>query len=103
VNEDGASGSFFNWLTDRKNNRLIHHRMAECGYVPVRYKHRNDGYWSIGSNRYVIYARMSLTVPERYKAAEALVEAAKADITRGTNRPGGRDSIWAAKSFKVQA
>jgi hypothetical protein len=96
------AGDFFDYLTNRKNNRVIHHRMAECGYVPIRYKHRDDGYWQIGPKRHVIYAKANLTVPEQYRAAEALVAEALADLARGTQRPSGVDSIWMMTGRQLQ-
>jgi hypothetical protein len=96
------AGTFFEFLTDRKNNRVVHYRMAECGYAPIRYKHRDDGLWTIGPKRHVIYTLANLTVSEQYKAAEALVEDAKVDLAKGKKRPGGGDSIWVMKGHKVK-
>jgi Family of unknown function (DUF5906) len=33
---DGVDDDFANWLKDRRNRRIIPHRLEACGYVPVR-------------------------------------------------------------------
>jgi hypothetical protein len=49
------------FLEDRKNRRIIPHRMKACGYVPVRNDVPKDGLWKIGGARQVIYAKEELT------------------------------------------
>jgi hypothetical protein len=48
--------------------------MEASGYVPVRKKGRDDGRWKIAGRRVTIYALSSLTVQQRYAAAEKRVE-----------------------------
>ena len=36
ITNAGARGDFADWLEDRKNRRVIPHRLERCGYVPVR-------------------------------------------------------------------
>ena len=37
------------WLTDRKNRRVIPHRLETAGYVPVRNPGADDGLWKIAN------------------------------------------------------
>ena len=62
------------WLKDRKNRRLIPHRLKKCGYVPVRNDFAKDGLWKIGT-RQVIYVKSALSITERIRAANKLMEA----------------------------
>jgi hypothetical protein len=45
------------WLHDRKNRRMIPHRMERCGYTPVRNVGAKDGLWKIEGTRQVVYAK----------------------------------------------
>ena len=62
-----------NWIQDRKNRRMIPHRMEGCGYVPVRNTGADDGLWKINDKRQVVYAKASLPLREQLKAAADLV------------------------------
>jgi hypothetical protein len=62
------------WLKDRKNRRVIPHRLETCSYVPVRNDTAKDGLWKIADRRQVIYARASLTRTEQLKAAGTLTK-----------------------------
>ena len=73
---------FVKFLDDRRNSRVIPHRMSESGYTPVRHLTRKDGIWQIGEKRHVIYAREELSAHDRYEAAKALVAKADADMAR---------------------
>jgi hypothetical protein len=68
-----AQGAFADWLRDRKNSRLIPHRMEECGYVAVRNPAAKDGLWKVGDNRQVIYASSELSTRDRHQAARVRV------------------------------
>jgi RepB DNA-primase N-terminal domain/Family of unknown function (DUF5906) len=70
----GFAGHFDTWLDDRRNSRQIPHRMAECGYVPVRNDAAKDGFWRINDKRQVVYARADLSVRDRHAAAAALAK-----------------------------
>jgi hypothetical protein len=74
VSANGARGSFYEWLTDRKNSRAIPHRLEDCGYVAVECKSRKDGRWRISGTLHVIYAKAELPIPNRYMAAEEFVK-----------------------------
>ena len=67
-----ASGDFELWIRDRKNRRVIPHRLEACGYVPVRNEAATDGLWKVHGKRQAIYARATLTVRDRLLAASGL-------------------------------
>ena len=67
-----ATGDFETWIKDRKNRRVIPHRLEKCGYAPVRNDAATDGLWRINGQRQVIYARISLPPAAQFKAASAL-------------------------------
>jgi hypothetical protein len=68
-----ATGTFAEWLRDRKNFRRIPHRLEDCGYVAVRNDGPKDGLWKIDGKRQVIYAKAELPVRERIAAASDLI------------------------------
>jgi Family of unknown function (DUF5906) len=70
INE--ATGEFEMWIRDRKNRRIIPHRMEKCGYVPVRNDAAKDGLWKINGARQVVYAKSALSLHDRLKAAGKL-------------------------------
>ena len=67
-----ADGAFNDWLKDRKNRRVVPHRLEKCGYAPVRNPDANDGLWVIRSRRQVVYAKSSLSTSEKTEAARKL-------------------------------
>jgi hypothetical protein len=67
-----ATGDFEAWISDRKNRRVIPHRLERCGYVPVRNDMAKDGLWKIRGARQVIYTRDSLSLRERIKPPATL-------------------------------
>ena len=67
-----ATDDFGVWLRDRKNRRVIPHRLEKCGYAPVRYEGA-DGLWPINGKRQAIYAKSTLSVRDRYRAATDLL------------------------------
>ena len=60
------------WIKDRKNRRIIPHRLEQCGYVPVRNDAAEDGLFKINERRQVVYASESLPVRDRIRAANQL-------------------------------
>src|SRR5262249_47811661 len=68
-----ATGSFFEWVSDRKNRRAMPHRFEQCGYVPVRNDTAKDGLWKVKGARQVIYAKATLSPVDRLKAARLVV------------------------------
>jgi hypothetical protein len=67
-----ASGEFQLWLRDRKNRRMIPHRLEQCGYVPVRNDTAKDGLWKIRGARQAVYGRATMTRHDQLKAATDL-------------------------------
>jgi hypothetical protein len=67
-----AKGELMEWLADRKNRRVIPHRLEKCGYSSMRCETTKDGRWKLGGVWQVVYAKNSLSSAERYKAAAAL-------------------------------
>jgi hypothetical protein len=65
-------GGFIYWLKDRKNRRVIPHRLEKCGYTPVRNPDAKDGMWRIRNKRQAIYASKTLTLREQIGAARGL-------------------------------
>ena len=63
-----ATGGFLEWLQDRKNRRVIPHRMEDAGYVPVRNDTADDGLWKIEGKRQVVYAKAELSLRDRFAA-----------------------------------
>jgi hypothetical protein len=72
LNQPG--GTFDEWLDDRRNSRQIPHRMAECGYVPVRNPAAKDGQWVVGGKRQTVYAKAELSVRDRHAEAGVLAK-----------------------------
>jgi hypothetical protein len=68
----GADAGLAAFLFDRKNRRIVPHRVADAGYEPVRNDTAKDGLWRIKGARKVIYAKTTLTVQERFRAAQQL-------------------------------
>jgi hypothetical protein len=77
------------WIRDRKNRRNIPRRMDACGFVPVRNAGSLDGSWKIGGRSQAIYGQKSLSVGDRYRAAERLkiAEDDHADKMKGNVTP----------------
>jgi hypothetical protein len=67
-----ARMEFANWLSERKNRKLIPHRFEACNYVPLRNSDAKDGLWKIGGDRKVVYVRETLTFHQQLAAARAL-------------------------------
>ena len=42
---------FCDWLSERKNRRVIPHRLESAGYVPVRNDAAKDGLWKLDGRR----------------------------------------------------
>jgi hypothetical protein len=66
-------GSFDTWLADRKNRRVVPHRMEGCGYSSVRNPDAKDGLWKIKGRRQAIYAKKELTLHDQIMAAKGLI------------------------------
>jgi hypothetical protein len=62
------------WLKERKNRRIIPHRLGRCGYVSVQNPEREDGRWKIGDTKQTIYAKLVLSPGAQQQAARRLRE-----------------------------
>ena len=60
------------WLADRKNRRVIPHRLEQCGYVPIRNDAADDGLFKIAGKRQAAYGRKDLDIVDRIRAAREL-------------------------------
>ena len=67
-----AHTEFSDWLGDRKNRRVIPHRLEQCGYVSVRNPDAKDGLWVFSGARQIVYAKQALSIRERVTAAQRL-------------------------------
>ena len=72
---NAAQGDFADWIRDRKNRRVIPHRLEKCGYVPVRNDVALDGLWVINGERQAVYAKNGLSFRDRLTAARNLTNA----------------------------
>ena len=70
-----TSAEFVEWLGDRKNARMIPHRLEECGYVPHRNNGATDGLWKIGGRRQVVYVKRELSERDASVAVRKLTAA----------------------------
>jgi hypothetical protein len=77
-----ALGDFHEYLADRKNRRVIPHRMEACGYVAVRNNDAKDGRWKVNGKSVMIYARAGLSVQERQAAARRRADRDEDNILR---------------------
>jgi hypothetical protein len=67
-----AADSFADWLGDRRNRRIIPHRLEQCGYVPIRNPTAEDGLWKINGRRQAVYAPAMLSVRAQIDGARLL-------------------------------
>jgi Family of unknown function (DUF5906) len=72
-----AGTELWGWLVDRKNRRVIPHRLEQCGYVPVRNDYAEDGLWKLNDKRQTIYAKLTLSIRDRFSAAKDLFESGR--------------------------
>jgi hypothetical protein len=89
-----ATGDLGAFLHDRKNRKVISHRIIAAGYEIIRNDAAKDGLWVINGARKTIYAKKSLTVPERIKAAQQLAAAApKTDWQRKSEQMAAEQEL----------
>ena len=74
MNAHGELSEFGLWLRDRKNRRIIPHRLEQCGYVPVRNPTATDGLWKIEGRRQAVYAKATLAIRDQILAASELAK-----------------------------
>jgi hypothetical protein len=66
-----APYEFQEWLKDRRNSRVIPHRLEDCGYTAFHNDDAKDGLWRINEKRQVVYARVELSTQQRHHAMRA--------------------------------
>jgi hypothetical protein len=64
--------AFKEWLTDRKNSKVVVHRLEAVHYTKIRNNNAEDGLWRIGGKKQAVYGRAELSVRERLMAVQAL-------------------------------
>jgi hypothetical protein len=57
------------WLRDRRNARIVPHRLEECGYLAVVNPSAKDGHWKIAGHRQMVYGKRDLAPQARIEAA----------------------------------
>jgi hypothetical protein len=67
-----AEAELGQWIRDRKNRRMIPHRLEGCGYVPVRNEAAEDGLWKFNEKRQAVYAKSTLSISDRFNAVRDL-------------------------------
>jgi hypothetical protein len=60
------------WLRERKNRRIILHRLEAVGYTSVRNPDASDGLFKFGGRRQAVYAGKGLSLSEQIAAARRL-------------------------------
>jgi hypothetical protein len=64
--------AFKEWLTDRKNSKVVVHRLEAVRYTKIRNDNAEDGLWRIDGKKQAVYGRAELSVRERLSAVQAL-------------------------------
>jgi Family of unknown function (DUF5906) len=67
-----AEGDFAEWLDNRKNHRIIPHRLEDCGYAAVRNDNARDRLWKVNEKRCVVYGRRDLPRDQHLQEIEKL-------------------------------
>lgn len=67
-----AEDEFSKWLGDRKNRRLVPHRLEAAGYQPVRNSTADQGLWKVDGKRQTVYAKRALDYRAQCVAATKL-------------------------------
>jgi hypothetical protein len=65
---DKAEPGLAEFIRDRKNSRIIPHRMEACGYVALRNPSADSGLWVIKKRRQIVYVKSHLSVQAQYFA-----------------------------------
>jgi hypothetical protein len=82
-----ARGEFRDWLGDRKNRRVIPHRLESSGYEAFPNPDATDGLWVIGGKRRVIYVSAKLSAQEQLTAARERAKGPIDDVGGGGGDP----------------
>jgi hypothetical protein len=68
----GFNHDFYLWLKDRKNRRLIMHRLENCNFVRITNPDAEDGLFKIGDKRQAIYGHKGWSTKDQLEAAQQL-------------------------------
>lgn len=77
ASEHDDLSDFYQFISERKNQRAVGYRLAQAGYTPVKNFDDRKGQWRIGTDRVMIYAKADLNQQERREAAQKLKEKAE--------------------------
>lgn len=69
---DTSNASFSEFLRDRRNAKVVNHRLEACGYTVVRNPDAADGLWRINGRRQAVYGRVDRSPQERLDAAKGV-------------------------------
>jgi hypothetical protein len=62
------------FLTDRRNRKVVAHRLEDCDYARVGNPDADDGLWKIAGRRQAVYAKNTLSVSDQLKAVRKLTK-----------------------------
>jgi Family of unknown function (DUF5906) len=74
--QTGAEHGLRAWLEDRKNRRIIPHRLEAVGYESVRNDTAKDGLWSVAGRRQAVYGQKDLSMRDKIAAIQAIIKCA---------------------------
>ena len=86
-----AGHDLVQWLDDRKNRRVIPHRLERVGYVPVRNETSKQGLWVIDGTRQVVYAKSTLPRRGQLQAAENLQRGKEEEAAKARKEAASED------------
>lgn len=85
-----ADVEFARWLKDRKNSRVVAHRINDAGYVNVWNSAAGDGRWKAGGKKWTFYGRNDLTINDRMTEVGKVVETIRNNGHKEKESPNGR-------------
>jgi hypothetical protein len=80
--EQNFAGEVIDWLSERKNVRLIPQRLEKCGYVSLRNPDNKQGLWMINKSRHTVYIRREVFNSDKdaYSAIAVFIKGEEARI-----------------------
>jgi hypothetical protein len=69
--QSGAEYEFQKWMSERRNQRQVIHRLEDCGYEAVR-SDAKDRLWVVGGRRQMVYAVAMLSTRDKLSAVSEL-------------------------------
>lgn len=80
------------FLCDRKNRRVIPHRLEGCGYAPVRNPDSRQGLWQVSGHRHAVYAKKALALRDQITAVRQLITAVEAEAAKAAAKRAAQQS-----------